>query len=261
MGTTRRGLIVFCIACVGLIVGTAFGVLEPLERPFAGFLAQTSENGRRVHTILAGQFRSTGASNAHLAKIASLQHDLAACRIASADSAALADMERIAGEREESRLISARVIGISPDPDHSLMVINRGEADGVQIGNGVITQRGIFVGKVISATAFSSSIRLPIDSGSKVIATFASTTPSRGIVEGQFQVGLLMNLIPNTESLAIGTPVVTSGLEPGIPRGFLIGSIRDTQSQPTDLFKSASLEPALDYTSIQLVSVVVKKKI
>lgn len=261
MGMTRRGLIVFCIACVGLIVGTAFGVLEPLERPFAGFLAQTSENGRRVHTMLTGPFRSKGDSDVLMAKIASLRHDLAVCRIASADTAALTDMERIASEREDSRLISARVIGISPDPDHSLMVINRGEVDGVRIGNGVITEKGVFVGKVVSMTAFSSSIRLPIDSGSKVIATFASSTPSRGIVEGQFQVGLRMNLIPNTESLTIGTPVVTSGLEPGIPRGFLIGSIRDTQSQPTNLFKSASLEPALDYTSIRLVSVVVKKKI
>lgn len=256
----RHWLVFFGVVCTGVIAGTVFGMFRSVERPLVGFLAGASEYGRAVNDVLTGPFRAKYDSDTLKATVASLEHDLAACRIAGADTAAFADMERITRERDDIRLVSARVIGINPDPDHSLLLINRGEADGVQPGVGVIAGRGIFVGKVLSATAFSSSIRLPIDQGSKIIATFASTTPSRGIVEGQFQVGLRMNLIPNTEEVAVDTPVVTSGLEQGIPRGLLIGRIRDIQSQPTNLFKSASLEPAIDYTSVRIVSVVVKKK-
>lgn len=256
-----RAFLIFIIVCVGVIAGTAFGLLQPIERPLAGFLAVAADYGRRVNGVLTVPFRATHDRDTLQAAVASLQQDLAVCRIQYADSVALAQIDRITSERADVRLIPARVIGISPDPDHSLVIMNRGEVDGVRPGSGIIAEEGVFVGKVVSVTAFTSAIRLPIDSGSKIIATFASTTPSRGIVEGQFQIGLRMNLIPNTQEVEVGTPVVTSGLEPGIPEGLLIGRIRDIQSQPTDLFKSASLEPAIDYTNLRLVSVVMKKKL
>ena len=244
------------LGVLAVLVGAhSVGVLAPVERPLAGVLLGVS--GALAENLLGIQqwFRSSEDSPSLEARLAELEHDLASCALRTADSASLQVMEQTAQSRSLS-LIPARIIGVSPDAEHSFLIIDRGTEHGVKQGSGVIAEKGVFLGKVITAERFSSMVLLPTDRRSKIIATFANTEPSRGVVEGQFQVGLRMNLIPITEVVERNQLVVTSGLQTDIPPVFDIGRVRDIQSKPTDLFKSASIEPAIDYNRVRLVSVV-----
>lgn len=159
--------------------------------------------------------------------------------------------------KETSKIASvpARIIGTAFDPERSILLLNKGKQDGIRKGNAVTVDNGIFIGKIQSADERTSSLLLVNDNRSKVIATFINQKLSKGTVEGQFQLGLKMNLIPITEELKKGMTIVTSGTEGTIPAGLLIGTLGDIQSKATDLYQVATVEPAVSYDSLRVVSV------
>lgn len=237
-------------------VGHFTGILIPVEQPIATALLVSADALHDRVIATREQFFAPNNSTLLEKRIAQLEHDLSACTLRIVDDASRAAL--VSAEQSLDRpLVTARIIGTSPDAEHSFFLIDRGVQQGIRSGDAVIAEQSVFVGKVLYASAFTSTVILPTDRRSKVIATFAREQPSRGVVEGQFQVGLRMNLIPITEKLERDQLVVTSGLESSIPAGLVIGRVRDIQSKPTDLFKSASLEPAVDYNRLRLVSVVI----
>jgi len=160
-------------------------------------------------------------------------------------------------ERTTHTFISGRVIGASPDPGRNMLLVDRGRADGVLAGSAVVAGDGIYVGKVQAVQENSSTILLPNDNRSKVIAAFLSdAAKTRGIVEGQFQLGLQLSFVPTNVTILKDTVVVTSGRERGIPPGLVIGSVAEGRTQSTDLFQSAALTPPLDYDTVSLVAIV-----
>ena len=79
---------------------------------------------------------------------------------------------------------------------------------------------------------------------------------TRGIVEGQFQLGLQLSFVPSNVNITKDSVVVTSGREEGIPSGLAIGSVAESRTLSTDLFQSAALTPPIDYDTISLVSII-----
>ncbi|MDO8490014.1 MAG: rod shape-determining protein MreC [bacterium] len=159
-------------------------------------------------------------------------------------------------DASKKQLIAARILGSATDPERSMLTIDKGEADGVKKGNAVIVNDGILVGTIAAVQSHTSSLLLLNDSRSKVIATFITDTQPHGIVEGQFQLGLKMNLIPIAEKIKKDTILMTSGNEQGIPSGLVIGRIADVQSKPTDLFQTALVTPSISYDGLQFVSII-----
>lgn len=158
-------------------------------------------------------------------------------------------------ENSKSTYRVASVIGRVLDPQRNVLLLNKGEQDGIKKGMPVIIDEGVLIGKITSTNNSISHVMLLNDSKSKLLATAPSTNGVKGIIEGNFSLGLLLKLIPIQQELHNGMIIATSGLEEYIPKGLVIGTISSVEKKPNDLFQSATITPSAQYQNISIVSV------
>lgn len=158
-------------------------------------------------------------------------------------------------EQSSTSPIVASVIGIDARRFHNTLIIDRGRNDGIREGDAVVADDGILIGKIFSLFEHTSTVLLLYDNQSKVAATLQTHERTLGIVEGSLGLTLIFDLIPKDIVIPKGTIVITSGLETGIPRGLLIGTVQDVQSQPYNLFQKALIIPLVDYYQYPLILV------
>jgi rod shape-determining protein MreC len=84
-------------------------------------------------------------------------------------------------------------------------------------------------------------------------------TGAKGIVSGEYGLGLAMDMVAQTDALNEGETIVTSGLGGGIPRGLLVGKIKDLRSSGDKLFQQASIVPRVKYATLEVVFVIKNK--
>ena len=80
-------------------------------------------------------------------------------------------------------------------------------------------------------------------------------TKSQGVVIGEHGLSLKMELIGQNEVVKEGETVVTSGLEPTIPRGLVIGKISRVLAEPNSFFQTAFIQSLVKVDSLVVVSV------
>ena len=151
--------------------------------------------------------------------------------------------------------ISARVIGAGSDLARQAMIINRGSRHGVQVGSAVIAQDGFFIGKIVEVFDGTSRIVLVTDSLSAVAVQIQNEKQSPGIVVGEYGQALRMDLIPQNESIEKGQRVTTSGIEPLIPKGLVVGVIRRVIDQESEVYQQAIVDPLISYGRIRVVHI------
>jgi rod shape-determining protein MreC len=102
-------------------------------------------------------------------------------------------------------------------------------------------------------------VRLLNDNSSKIGATILNTDRSLGVVEGGYGLSVKMNFIPRNEIVKVGDIIVTSGLEAGMPRGLLIGSVTAIENETYRPFQAALLLPGTDLSKLSIVSILIAK--
>ncbi len=152
----------------------------------------------------------------------------------------------------------ARVVGRDPE-NPSILILNAGRRDGIVENQAVVVEEGIMIAKIDEVLSRTSTARLLTDSESRVAVTISGGAPSSKIARGERGLSLILDQIPQGEILASGQLVITSGLEPAIPRGLLIGEVEEILSEPNDLFQSAVLRPITDYQQLLHVAVILNQ--
>ncbi len=144
----------------------------------------------------------------------------------------------------------------SRDPfNPAVLVLNIGLRDGINKNDAVVTQDGVLVGKITDVFATSSRALLLTDRESRVAVTLSGGTPSSKLVRGERGLSLILDQVPQQETLRLGQLVLTSGLEPSVPRGLLVGEIEEIVSEKNDLFQTAILRPLVDFDALSVVAV------
>jgi len=159
--------------------------------------------------------------------------------------------------REKFNLESSLVIGQDPQGLGSWIIIDKGRADGIEIGMPVIVSEGILIGKIDEVNSDSSKVNLLTDSASAVNATDLETD-ARGLVRGAFGLGLFLDMVAQTDILNKGDTIVTSGLGGEFPKGLLIGNIQEVRDSPDKLFQQAIIAPRVKYQELEVVFVIRK---
>jgi len=139
-------------------------------------------------------------------------------------------------EDKQIRYTGAQVIGRDFEPFSSSIILNKGRRDGIVEGNPVIASGGVLVGKIIKSEDSTSVVRLINDNQSRIAGTLTNKDTSIGLIEGGYGISVHMNLIPQNETINIGDTVITSGLEEGVPRGLLIGTVEAVEKEPYQPF-------------------------
>jgi rod shape-determining protein MreC len=160
-------------------------------------------------------------------------------------------------ESDTSSLPRALARVVSRDQANpSILTLNVGQRDGVQVDNAVIVKDGVLVAKIIDVYARTSRAVLLSDSDVAVAATVSGGSPTSKIVRGERGLSLILDQVPQHERLESGQLIMTSGLEAAIPRGLLIGEVEEIISQKNDLFQTSVLRPLVDYNSLTIVAVI-----
>ena len=152
-----------------------------------------------------------------------------------------AQLKRLLEFKEGSlqSMIVARIAGKPSEELSRSWIIDKGTADGLRNGQAVVGNGSYLVGIVAEAGRTTSRVVLVQDSQFRIAAMTLSSQKTAGLVEGSFGTGVTMNLIPKTQRIGIGDRVITSGIEELIPKGLVVGTIKEITTQSNDLFQSA----------------------
>ncbi len=154
--------------------------------------------------------------------------------------------------RKDFQLEAMTVIAQDSNGLGSWIMTDKGKNSGIETGMPVIVYDGILVGKVSEVYANSSKINLLTDSASSINANDLATG-AKGILMGEYGLGIALNMVAQTEVLNEGDDIVTSGLGETIPKGFLIGKVAQVKSTPDKLFQQALITPRVKYSELDTV--------
>lgn len=159
--------------------------------------------------------------------------------------------------RKEFDLEAAFVIAQDPQGLGNFVLIDKGADKGIKIGMPAIVSNGILVGRVSEVYPNTTKVTLIADPASAINAE-VQDSGAKGIVNGEFGLGLKMNMISQTEEIKEGDTVISSGLGGEMPRGLTIGRIDNVGQSEDKLFQEASVLPAVNYGDLRVVFIVKK---
>lgn len=159
-------------------------------------------------------------------------------------------------------LVLAKVIARDPGTWTSIIVINRGSADGITKDMPVVTPQGL-AGNVISVYGNTAKVQLLLDPRSAVGA-LVQRPESRvaAIVEGNGASPFVPRMVNMARDADIinGDKIVTSGFGGIYPKGLLVGEVVDVVNEEGGLLKYAVLKPAVDFDRLEEVFVIVRSR-
>lgn len=261
-GQTRvYGWVVIGIIGVVVIIvlrGPILHVITTISRPFV-------TAGTWVNQKTFGRLGSTEELSLEVQRLEKVRQDLAplAARSVSLEeeNATLRGLIQFT-DRRSLKTVTASVVARSLVHQSSKVVVDRGSDDGVQIGYpafialpGVANGQGILVGKVTAVTSRSATITTLTDPELTTAATIVNSTRTIGVVSGIAGTLLSLQFVPQEEILEVNQLVLTSGLEPHIPSGFVIGIINAIDKEEANPFQEAIVEPLGDARRISVVSI------
>lgn len=118
---------------------------------------------------------------------------------------------------------AARIIGTTGDAWSQTVTIDKGSANGFEIGMPVCNSGGV-IGQIIEVSAATSTVRLINDENSGVSAMVQSTR-AQGILQGQPDGTLMLSYVPADADVKVGDVIITSGLGGRFPKGLPLGTV------------------------------------
>jgi rod shape-determining protein MreC len=156
--------------------------------------------------------------------------------------------------------IGAQVVGEAPGNFEWGVIIDRGFVDGVEVDTPVMTGEGL-VGRVVEVYAATSKVLLMIDPDSAVSARLARTG-ERGVVLGQRDEPLRMELIDPEADVQPGESVETSGYQIGegleglYPSAIPIGVVERVEPDEEEVTLEVLIRPNVDFSQLSNVLLV-----
>lgn len=233
-------------------------VLAFVRDPAAMILQWTSSRASDLSQTAEGP-RSLAEARDQIAaleeQIDLLENENESLREAQGDLQNLLDLVNRARQTPEISRITAEVIGYDPSPAVLSIIIDRGSEDGVVVGMPVESARGL-VGRVFRTTANASQVALLTDNASS-IAVRLGNSRATGLMQGGGLGGeTIIDWIDQGYTLTRGEVVLTSGLSGDFPEGLIVGRVREVRKSEAELFQQAVVQPAVDFSSLEIVFVI-----
>lgn len=138
-------------------------------------------------------------------------------------------------------LIPARIIGRDAVVFSNSVVIDGGENYGIKKEMAVISSDGVFFGLIKTVNSTFSQVT-PITASGESINVITQESRVDGILRGEYGTSVVLELIPQDETIEIGEAIITSGINDKIPRGILAGYVQNVQSEPNNPFQKAQIK-------------------
>jgi rod shape-determining protein MreC len=161
-------------------------------------------------------------------------------------------------ETLQNETLAARVIARTPSFLANVIYIDRGLQDGVHVDDAVVSGDGI-VGRTVLVSQHQSQVQLITNPDASVgVILEHSRTP--GVLRGTGDYLLDLNYISNTEPVAVGDMVLSSGLDGIFPKGLAVGKVMDS-SKGKGVFRSIRVQPGADLTRLEEVLILLRQTV
>lgn len=154
------------------------------------------------------------------------------------------------------RQIPAKVIAANSFLGRKVLIIDRGQEDGVYPDLPVVNPLGVLVGKIEEVKSRIAKVILLTDGQSAAAVQIAGNPKIQGVLKGQNGLSLSLELIPAEQPLRAGDLVESSLMEDNTPSGLLIGKIIAVEYREGELFKKAMVAPLANLADLRLVAVI-----
>lgn len=153
------------------------------------------------------------------------------------------------------KFITGEVISGFDMSSANILRINIGSKDGVSDGYPVLYKNGIMIGTILKTHEDYSDILLVSDKNSLITVSLEGEERISGILKGNLANALEINYIPLDSKLKKGDLVISSGFEENIPRGLVLGQIKELYFTDGEYFKIATVHSFVDFNYIDFVNV------
>ncbi|MEA2570616.1 MAG: rod shape-determining protein MreC [Acidobacteriota bacterium] len=173
------------------------------------------------------------------------------------------DLRRLRGllgyaEQFTTGTTMAHAIMLDTSSRFKSIILDRGSAAGVDVNDAVVGANGL-IGRVILTTHDMSKVQLVSDNNCSVGALLERTR-RQGVLRGDGAGGAQLLDIPVLADVQPGDVVLTAGIDGIYPKGIPIGVVTKAE-KGSELFKTISVRPSIDFGSIEEVIVLHTRKI
>ncbi|RPI31086.1 MAG: rod shape-determining protein MreC [Chloroflexota bacterium] len=253
--------VVLILAVVGLIALALGGYLTPFSRlalnPFVAaqtWLA-TRYSALKDFVTSPSDVARLRAENAELeAKVARLESQVIELQEQVAEVEVLSALVQFVRANPENDYLAANVVGRDVSPFLHYVYINRGSDDGLRRGMPVVTHQGL-VGRIDAVTAGAARVQLITDPSSNINVRI-KPSQAEALLSGGITGEISLDMIPQDASVQSGDLVLTSGLGGNYPSNILIGQVTGIRRRDYDLFQTASVQPVVDFTQLEIVMII-----
>lgn len=154
--------------------------------------------------------------------------------------------------------VACNVIGRNVQGYLKYLIIDRGEKDGVEVRDPVISFNGL-VGRVNEVFHSSSQVVVVLNLNSNV-SVMNSRTRAVGILRGDGRGHLFVDYYDRLDDAHEGDVMITSGLGGLYPKGLPVGTIDTITKNRTGLFQKIGVEQSVDFYKLENVLIVKRDK-
>lgn len=234
-------------------------IVIPFQKGIAtvgGYLSDRSEELSQLRDVLA----ENQALQAQIDALTIENNQLLQDRYELSNLRTLYDLDQ---EYSDYKKVGARVIASEADNWFYSFTIDKGEEDGIQVNCNVMAGSGL-VGRVVSVGPNYAKVQSIISDTHNMSATVLAMSENM-IVSGDLQSmqseGVIrFSLLSDNNKVSVGDKVVTSSISDKYLPGILIGYISSINTSANNLTKSGTIMPAVDFSHLEEVLVVMEPK-
>ncbi len=145
-------------------------------------------------------------------------------------------------EMVQDRVLIAELIGVSPDPLSHIVIVNKGSADGVYLGQPLLDASGL-MGQVVEVSDYASRVLLITDA-THALPVQVNRNGVRAVLEGTGDLySLKLRHVSNTVDIREGDLLVSSGLGQRFPVGYPVAEVTSVVHDPGKPFATIVATP------------------
>ena len=244
----------FLILCLLLILFDAIGVFSSVKSLGHSIGIQITEDSSQTIDSI---FKITDIFNDRketLKKVEQLEEELLRLKSENISlSSAIKEYELIKEQNtftNPAQTTSASVTAYIPDR-FGYVILNKGNLDNVKIGDAVVL-KNFLIGEITEVNKTNSIARL-MNSPDTIISAISLTNNAKGVVKGDFSIGLIMTEIPRGSTLDVGESIITSSENGILQKGLIIGEVVSVEENDSLTTKSAELKIIPDLKNLNEV--------
>jgi len=157
--------------------------------------------------------------------------------------------------RDHYDLTTSFVTSQDPNGTGNWIEIDKGSYDGIEQGMPVIVSKGILIGRIQEVGLKNSRVIL-LTNPRSTVNVMTLENGAKGVVRGEYGLGIIFDMVLQTDSIQAGDNVVTSGVGGDIPRGLFVGVVQEVHLSADHLFQQAVVTAPLQVSKLQMVFVI-----